>query len=97
MVSIILTFDRPFNRQKLGYVLTVYLTLQAKDLYRMKGLLWFKDLEEQYVLQSVGKRHSIDAKRPWKPTEKIESKIVFIGKNIQKKGLERIMKQCLEE
>lgn len=95
VVSIMITFDQPFNPQTLRHVLTVYLTLQARDLYRMKGLLWFKDADEQYLLQSVGKRHSIDVKRLWEAGEKRESKIVFIGKNLQRKGLERMLKQCL--
>ncbi|MGB1217464.1 MAG: CobW family GTP-binding protein, partial [Saprospiraceae bacterium] len=95
VVSITINFKKPFNYQTLRHVLTVYLTLQAKDLYRMKGLLWLKDMEEQYLLQAVGKRHSIDIKRPWKATEQKESTIVFIGKDIKREGLERMLAQCL--
>ena len=78
----------------LQHRLLVYLLLQAKGLYRMKGLIWLAEKDQQFLLQSVGKRLVIDEKRPWKEDENKESKIVFIGKNIQKKPLEKMLSQC---
>ena len=94
VVSFTLFFDRPFDYMTLQHRLLVYLMLQAKGLYRMKGLIWLKDRDQQFLLQSVGKRLVIDEKRPWEADENKESKIVFIGKNIQKKPLEKMLSQC---
>lgn len=95
VVSHTILFDRPFDVQKLRHRLQVYLVFQAKGLYRMKGLIWMTDTDNQYLLQSVGKQLNISEKRPWQADEKRQSMIVFIGKNIQRKGLEKMLSQCL--
>ena len=95
VVSHTIVFDQPFDEQKLRHRLMVYLAFQSKGLYRMKGLIWMNESEDQYLLQSVGKQLNITEKRPWQPTEKRQSMIVFIGKAIQRKGLEKMLRQCL--
>lgn len=92
IVSCTVVFDQPFDYQTLRHRLTVYLLFQAQDLYRMKGLLWLGDSDQQ----SVGKRLVFEEKKPWKATEKRQSKIVFIGKNIQKEALEKMLSRCLK-
>lgn len=94
VVSHTLIFDQPFNYQKLNHRLMVYLMFQSNGLYRMKGLLWLKDNNQQHLLQSVGKRFVISEKRDWQAEETKQSKIVFIGKNIQKKPLEKMLSDC---
>ena len=94
VVSYTLTFDQAFDYKTLHHRLMVYLTFQAKGLYRMKGLLWLKDSDQQHLLQSVGKRFIINEKRAWKTGEQKQSKIVFIGKNIRKEALEKMLSQC---
>lgn len=88
-------FDKPFNYAKLENQLFIYLTLQAKDLYRMKGLVWMQGSEQQYVVQSVGKRLDFEKKQAWKTDTKKQSIIIFIGKNLQRKGLEKLLNRCL--
>lgn len=90
-------FDTPFDFRRLHLQLTVYLTFQAKDLYRMKGLIWLENEDQQFILQSVGKRMNFQEKRVWGETEHKQSILVFIGKNLQRAGLERILKICLSK
>jgi len=90
-------FDTPFDLRQLRLQLTVYLTFQAKQLYRMKGLIWLENEDHQFVLQSVGKRFDFQKKRAWKETEQKQSILVFIGKNLQRQGLERMLKICLSK
>jgi len=92
--SFTLFFDRPFDHMTLHQRLLVYLMFQAKDLYRLKGLIWLDKKDQQFLLQSVGKRLVMEEKRAWEPNENKQSKIVFIGKNIQKKPLEKMLNQC---
>jgi G3E family GTPase len=49
-------FDTPFDLRQLQLQLSVYLTFQAKQLYRMKGLVWLENEDQQFILQSVGKK-----------------------------------------
>ncbi|MEM1121651.1 MAG: GTP-binding protein [Bacteroidota bacterium] len=95
VVSHTIFFDQPFDAQKLNHRLMVYLAFQSSGLYRMKGLIWVADSEEQYLLQSVSKQLNISPKRSWRTDEKRQSMIVFIGKDIQRKGLEKMLGQCL--
>ena len=96
VVSHTIVFDQPFDVQQLRHRLQVYLVFQAKGLYRMKGLLWISDSEDQYLIQSVGRQLNISQKRPWETAEKRQSIIVFIGKEIQRKGIEKMLSQCLD-
>ena len=94
--SLTLKFSEPFLNQELRHRLLVYLTFQAKDLYRMKGVVYTQGDEERMIVQSVGKRFSVEEGRPW-ATDKRESVIVFIGRDIkrQKTGLQKLLHTCL--
>ncbi|MDG2450204.1 MAG: GTP-binding protein, partial [Saprospiraceae bacterium] len=93
--SLTFIFHHPFDYQKLHLRLLSYLTFQAIDMYRMKGLIWVNGSEDQHIIQSVGVRLAIDQKRNWQRGEKKESKIIMIGKNLQREGLEKMFSQCL--
>lgn len=97
IISHSFTFDKPFNLDKLRLQLSVYLTFQSKGLYRIKGLIWLEGGNDQYILQSVGKRFDISEKKNEDSTKRKQSVLVFIGKNIQREGLERILESCLSE
>ncbi|MEM8906349.1 MAG: GTP-binding protein [Bacteroidota bacterium] len=87
-------FDQPFDFQILYQYLFVYFAFQSMGLYRMKGLVWLKNEDKPYVLQSVGKRLNFYEKRPGRSTEQKQSVLVFIGKNLQRQGLERMFNKC---
>lgn len=93
--SLTFTFEKPFDLDRLRLHLSVYLSFQSKGLYRIKGLVYLKNEEEQFILQSVGKRFDFSKKRVWQVNEKRQSVLVFIGKNLQRKGLERILLNSL--
>ena len=86
-------FEQPFDLKKLYQSLFVYLTFQSVGLFRIKGLLSIQNDQKQYVIQSVGKRLEIQEKRNWKPNEKRSSILVFIGKNLQRPGLENVLRR----
>jgi len=90
-------FDIPFDFQRLHLQLNVFLTFQAKQLYRMKGLVWLENEDQQFILQSVGKRLNFQEKRAWSKGERKQSIIVFIGKNLERSALERVLRNCLSK
>jgi G3E family GTPase len=87
-------FDRPFERALLEAYVKDLLEKKGDDLLRMKGILAFRDDPRRYVLQGV---HRITDLRPadaWGP-EKPVSKLVFIGRNLERDALGRGLKNCL--
>ena len=88
-------FDTPFNAQILSQQMSIYLSFQSKGLYRIKGLVWLENEEDQYILQSVGKRFNYQRKRAWRVQEKRQTILVFIGKNLPEQGLEKMLRRCI--
>tara|TARA_B100001109_G_scaffold255859_1_gene261747 strand:+ start:7013 stop:8047 length:1035 start_codon:yes stop_codon:yes gene_type:complete len=97
VVSFCFTFSKPFDYDLLYHNLFVYLRFQSRNLFRMKGLLWLAEKEQQVVIQSVGKRMNFEEKRAWKEGETRESNIVFIGKDLKRKGIEQLLQKCLSK
>ncbi len=95
IVSQTFTFKEPFDMELLHHHLYVFLVFQSKDSYRVKGLVHVTQSDHQLLIQSVGKRLAIEEKRLWEKDENKESIIVFIGKNLQRNGLEKLLKRCL--
>ncbi|MFN6943620.1 MAG: GTP-binding protein [Cytophagaceae bacterium] len=62
----------------------VFLQLQAKDVFRVKGVSYAGD-EYKYVFLSVGSNLSMERGVEWKEGEERLSRIVFMGKNLQQK------------
>lgn len=95
VVSHTFIFDQPFDLKKLHIRMLGYLMFQSKDLYRMKGLIWIAQSEDQHLMQSVGSRLAIDKLRKWKDASAKQSKIIMIGKNLQRDSLEKMFSQCM--
>lgn len=64
------------------------------DILRTKGILAFKDDDDRYVLQGVHMIIEGDSQRAWKADEKRESRLVFIGRNLNKSELEAGFNAC---
>ena len=54
----------------------------GQNFLRWKGILAFKDEPRRYVFQGVHMILDGDLQREWKPGEKRDSKLVFIGKEL---------------
>ena len=67
---------------------------QGPDILRLKGIVAFAGDEERYVVQGVHMIVEGDHQRPWKDGEKRESRMVFIGRNLDPELLERTFKAC---
>ncbi len=88
--SILFETNHSIDLTELNFILTRTLTVYGDQIFRIKGFI--NDLENNtYIIQSTGK--SIDYKLH---TEKINtSQLVFIGKKIEQKAIDRIMKPAL--
>ena len=80
--------DKYFDIQKLRYELFKSLYLFYNQIYRIKGYV-LNEKKEVFLVQSVGKSSTITLIEN-KEIEK--SQLVFIGKDLELKSLERILK-----
>lgn len=92
--SLTLRYEGEFDQQMLSHQLFLYLTFQAKGLYRMKGKVWLAGQDQPHIIQSVGSRLDITKCITSDPSSDKESKIIFIGKGLMREGLDRLLRRC---
>jgi len=71
------------------------LKTKGVDLYRMKGVLNIRHAEERFVYHAVHMIFNGEFTEPWEEGEPRESKLVFIGKNLDAAALRASFAQCL--
>jgi len=71
--------------------------LQAEggDMFRMKGIIAIAHAEERYVYHSVHMLFSGNYDEPWGSDEPRDSRMVFIGRNLNAKALAARFNACL--
>ncbi len=67
---------------------------EGPNILRLKGIIAFKGDEERYVVQGVHMIVEGDHQRPWKEGEKRESRLVFIGRNLDFAKIEQSFLAC---
>ena len=93
--GISLTADRPLNGARVTAWLNDVLQAQGPDILRLRGILAFKDDPERYVVQGVHMIIEGNHQRKWKDAEKRESRLVFIGRNLDEAKLRKAFEACL--
>ena len=71
------------------------LKTQGADIYRMKGVLHIAHAEQRFVYHAVHMIFNGDFTEPWEEDEPRESKLVFIGKNLDAAELKARFEACL--
>jgi G3E family GTPase len=92
--SISLTFEQPFVLTKLHAVLTAYLDEKGPEIFRTKGILSMAGDDRFYVLQAVHQLFDLRPDHPWQDDQR-RSKIVFIGRDLDRDEIERKLSSCL--
>ena len=68
---------------------------KGPDILRLKGILSFKGDDERYVVQGVHMIVEGNHQRKWKEGEKRDSRLVFIGRNLDADELKTQFEACL--
>ena len=68
--------------------------LEGPNILRLKGIIAFKDDPDRYVLQGVHMIIEGDHQRAWKDGEKHESRLVFIGRQLDAERLRKSFEAC---
>ena len=92
--SISLTFDRPMDRRKVARWLTALCRNKGQDILRAKGIIDVKDNNRRLVFQAVHMILEGDLQREWRPDESRYSRLVFIGRNLDRAELKSGFESC---
>lgn len=68
--------------------------LDGPNILRLKGIIAFDDDDDRYVVQGIHMIVEGDHQRPWHNDEIRESRMVFIGRDLDRDKLERTFKAC---
>jgi G3E family GTPase len=69
--------------------------VEGPKILRSKGILAFKDEPRRFVFQGVHMILDGDLQRPWRDDEKRQSKIVFIGRDLDRQAIKKAFEACL--
>ena len=67
---------------------------EGPDILRCKGIIALKNEPRRFVFQGVHMILDGDLQREWKDDEPRESRLVFIGRNLDREKLERTFAAC---
>lgn len=92
--SISLVADRALDPEKFLPWIGEMIRSFGIDILRMKGVISMRDDDDRFVIQAVHMLMEGDHQRPWKPDEKRQSRLVFIGRNLPKDLLRDGFEKC---
>jgi G3E family GTPase len=95
IASISLRSDQPMDGQRIGDWLSALVASKGADLLRSKGIIDVAGDDRRLVFQSVHMLLEGDYQRPWKPGEARFSRLVFIGRDLDRGLLEAGFRRCV--
>jgi len=89
-----ITSERPIDGQKVTRWLNELLQAQGPDILRTKGILDVKGEARRLVFQAVHMILEGDLQKPWRDDERRYSRMVFIGRNLDRAKLQAGLTSC---
>ncbi|MAX46340.1 MAG: cobalamin biosynthesis protein CobW [Euryarchaeota archaeon] len=93
-------FEGDLNVNKLERWIGTLMRDKGEDLFRYKGVLSVKGMDEKFVFQGVHMLFSGDYSKEiglWKEGETRECRFVFIGRDLDHKALQEGLMECMAE
>ncbi len=94
VTSVGLREETPLERMRFQYWLQNLLNTKGQDIFRFKGVLNIKGMDERLVSQGVHMISSQAVDKPWEPDELRVSEMVFIGRNLDEEELRNGILSC---
>jgi G3E family GTPase len=94
IASVSLSTEKLINPEKLLPWINDLTQRRGPDILRLKGILAFPDEPKRFVLQGVHMIVEGDTQRDWKEGEARISRLVFIGRNLDRAELEAGFAAC---
>ena len=92
--SVSLSTDKLINPEKLLPWLNDLTQARGPDILRLKGIIAFPDEPKRFVVQGVHMIIEGDTQREWREDEPRTSRLVFIGRNLDRAELEAAFAAC---
>jgi G3E family GTPase len=89
-----LRLDRPLERSRLLAWLRRLVIERGADLLRAKGIVDLAGADRRFVFQGVHMMMDTDLAQAWPPHEARESRLVFIGRNLDREDLLQGLRHC---
>jgi G3E family GTPase len=96
ITSISLSCERPLNPKRFLPWLRELTASRGQDLLRLKGIIAFPDEPKRFVVQGVHMLLEADLQREWAPADPRISRLVFIGRNLDREALQSGFAACAE-
>jgi G3E family GTPase len=94
VTSISFEVDKPIDPEKFNAWIGLLLQEKGPDLLRTKGILSYANDDRRFAFQAVHMMADGDFIGPWKEGEKRVSRLVFIGRNLNRPQLRRGFESC---
>ncbi len=92
-----LTFPHPLDLNRLTLDLNRIVHLYRHQIYRVKGFIAIPHYPNRVILQSARSAFIATDGSPWEDEENREGKLVFIGRELKKKALEKMFNRHMVE
>ena len=86
--------SRPVDPEKFNAWISTLLAEKGQDLLRTKGILAYPNEDRRFAFQAVHMIADGDFIGPWPPGSERKSKLVFIGRNLNRPQLRRGFEAC---
>jgi G3E family GTPase len=93
--SVSMVSDKPVDFEKFKAWIGTYLNDHGQHVYRCKGILNMPGERQRLVFQGVHMLVEMGFGHPWKEDETRQSKVVFIGRNLDRLALQIAFRGCL--
>jgi G3E family GTPase len=93
--SLSVSTEKPLDGDRFVAWYQKLLAEQGQDILRSKGILAFAGEDKRFVVQAVQMLSEGEFQRPWRADEKKISRLVFIGRNLDRAALERGFMACV--
>ncbi len=93
--SVGIELEGELDAKRVNAWLSALLRERGNDIFRSKGVLNFADSDRRYVFQGVHMLHDGIEDRRWHPGEARVNRLVFIGRNLDRRALQEGFRACL--
>ncbi|RVT98956.1 GTP-binding protein [Rhodovarius crocodyli] len=97
VMSISLSTDKPLDPERFNAWIGQVLAVKGQDLLRTKGILSYQGEDRVFAFQAVHMLADGDFIRDWKEGEPRVSRIVFIGRDLNRPKLRKGFESCTAE
>jgi G3E family GTPase len=94
ITSLSLRLDQPMKPEKFIPWVEGVVQRFGADILRMKGIVAMQNDDQRFVIQGVHMLIEGGSQRQWRPDEKRETRLVFIGRNLHKDTLKLGFDAC---